>query len=195
MNFDLSEEQELFRATVERFTAPIDVEARRKLRMNDGGYDTARWQELAELGLIALAGSGVDFRLALLGARPRRKPEALLQLERELGERIVVNDRLERDAYEQTLATASIVVSTAIHEFQGLAVMEAVQAGCRPLVPDSLCYREQYPDAYRYLVESIERFPSQEALAALLREAGFASVRYRNVSFGIGCIHVAEAPD
>ena len=74
MNFDLSEEQELFRATVERFTAPIDVEARRKLRMNDGGYDTARWQELAELGLIALAASeeaggmgGSILDLALVG--------------------------------------------------------------------------------------------------------------------------------
>ena len=74
MNFDLSEEQELFRATVERFTAPIDIEARRKLRMNDGGYDPARWQELAELGLIALAASeeaggmgGSILDLALVG--------------------------------------------------------------------------------------------------------------------------------
>jgi len=74
MNFDLSEEQELFRATVGRFTAPIDVEARRKLRMNDGGYDPARWQELAELGLIALAASeeaggmgGSILDLALVG--------------------------------------------------------------------------------------------------------------------------------
>ncbi len=48
--------------------------------------------------------------------------------------------------------------------------------------------------AYRYLVESIERFPDQEALAAMLREAGLESVRYRNVGFGIGCIHLAEAP-
>lgn len=74
MNFDLSEEQELFRSTVERFTAPIDVEARRRLRMADGGYDRARWQQLAELGLLAIAvsedaggmgGSHVD--LALVG--------------------------------------------------------------------------------------------------------------------------------
>lgn len=74
MNFDLSEEQEMFRSTVERFCAPIDVEARRKLRKADGGYDRARWQELAELGLIALAagedaggmaGSPID--LALVG--------------------------------------------------------------------------------------------------------------------------------
>lgn len=57
MNFDLSEEQELFRASVERFAAPVDVEARRKLRLHAGGYDRARWTELAELGLIALAAS------------------------------------------------------------------------------------------------------------------------------------------
>ena len=74
MNFDLTEEQQLFTDTVERFSAPIDVEARRKLRALDGGYDRARWTELAELGLIALAveeaqggmgGSHVD--LALIG--------------------------------------------------------------------------------------------------------------------------------
>ncbi len=55
MNFDLSEDQEMFKATAERFVAPIDVEARRKIREMDGAYDKARWQELAELGFIALA--------------------------------------------------------------------------------------------------------------------------------------------
>lgn len=55
MNFDLSEEQELFTSTVERFTAPIDVEARHRLRGLETGYSPARWAELAELGLIALA--------------------------------------------------------------------------------------------------------------------------------------------
>ncbi len=55
MNFDLSEDQALFKATVERFVAPVDVEARRKIRTHDGGYDRARWSELAGLGLIALA--------------------------------------------------------------------------------------------------------------------------------------------
>lgn len=55
MNFDYSDEQEMFRNSVERFAAPIDVEARRALREASGGYERARWGELAELGLIALA--------------------------------------------------------------------------------------------------------------------------------------------
>jgi len=45
------------------------------------------------------------------------------------------------------------------------------------------------PDAYQYLVESIRRFPPQEAFAGLLRTAGFIDVRYRNLSLGIACIH------
>ena len=42
------------------------------------------------------------------------------------------------------------MVSTAIHEFQGLSIQEAVGAGAVPLVPDALCYREQYDQQYRY---------------------------------------------
>ena len=38
--------------------------------------------------------------------------------------------------------------------------------------------------SYRYLVESIRRFPDQAAFAALMREAGLEQVRYRNLSGG-----------
>ena len=43
--------------------------------------------------------------------------------------------------------------------------------------------------AYAYLVESIRRFPDQEAFAAMVEAAGFARVRYRNLSGGIAAIH------
>lgn len=55
MNFDLSEDQELFKATAERFVASVDVEARKQLRSHDGGYDRKRWSELADLGFLALS--------------------------------------------------------------------------------------------------------------------------------------------
>jgi demethylmenaquinone methyltransferase/2-methoxy-6-polyprenyl-1,4-benzoquinol methylase len=44
--------------------------------------------------------------------------------------------------------------------------------------------------SYEYLVESIRRFPPQEDLAALMREAGFAQVSWRNLSGGIAALHV-----
>jgi demethylmenaquinone methyltransferase/2-methoxy-6-polyprenyl-1,4-benzoquinol methylase len=43
--------------------------------------------------------------------------------------------------------------------------------------------------SYRYLVESIRRFPDQQAFAALMRDAGFEQVRWRNLSGGIAAIH------
>jgi alkylation response protein AidB-like acyl-CoA dehydrogenase len=60
MNFDLDDNQSLFKATVERFVADDDVPSRHRTRRMDGGFDVARWQVLAELGLIALAASEAD---------------------------------------------------------------------------------------------------------------------------------------
>jgi alkylation response protein AidB-like acyl-CoA dehydrogenase len=88
MNFDLSEEQEMFVTSVERFAAPVDVEARRRLRLSPTGYDRARWQSLAELGLIALAvgedaggmgGSAVDLALVAEAIGKANAPDPLLE--------------------------------------------------------------------------------------------------------------------
>jgi len=46
-------------------------------------------------------------------------------------------------------------------------------------------------DAYRYLVESIRRFPDQETFADLIRKAGFGRVQHRDLSGGIVAIHSA----
>jgi hypothetical protein len=92
----------------------------------------------------------MDFRLALLGKRPRRDPEALVRLRRHLADRIIADGYLNRTRYVELLGRADIVVSTAIHEFQGISLLEACSAGVCPLVPDDLCYREQYPDPFRY---------------------------------------------
>jgi len=44
-------------------------------------------------------------------------------------------------------------------------------------------------DAYRYLAESIRRFPPQDKLIDMLAEAGFEMATYRNLSGGIAAIH------
>lgn len=44
-------------------------------------------------------------------------------------------------------------------------------------------------EAYRYLVESIRRFPDQAALAALMSRAGFARVSVTNFSAGVSALH------
>jgi len=114
-----------------------------------------RWEhdkhpELFADAMIALAGRGADFRLALLGWRHEKTPPALARLREKLADRIAADGRLTTDDYRALLARAGIAVSTSKHEFQGISMLEAASAGCIPLVPDALCYPEIYPAEYRY---------------------------------------------
>lgn len=43
--------------------------------------------------------------------------------------------------------------------------------------------------SYRYLVESIRRFPAQDAFAAEIEEAGFARVAAENLTGGVAALH------
>jgi demethylmenaquinone methyltransferase/2-methoxy-6-polyprenyl-1,4-benzoquinol methylase len=47
------------------------------------------------------------------------------------------------------------------------------------------------PEPYRYLVESIRKFPNQEKFARMIGAAGFERVAYRNLMGGIAAIHSA----
>lgn len=117
MNFDLSEEQQMFVTSVERFAAPVDVEVRRRLRLSPTGYDRARWQQLAEMGLIALAagedaggmgGSAVDLALVLEAIGKANTPDPLLEhgiLPALLLERGDAGDVLEGVLSGETIAT------------------------------------------------------------------------------------------
>jgi len=49
------------------------------------------------------------------------------------------------------------------------------------------------PDAYVYLAESIRAWPDQAGLAAMIGEAGWSGVQWRNLSGGIVALHRATA--
>ncbi|MGE3303596.1 MAG: class I SAM-dependent methyltransferase [Hyphomonadaceae bacterium] len=48
-------------------------------------------------------------------------------------------------------------------------------------------------NAYRYLVESIRRFPDQQTFAGMIRKAGFARVDVHNLTAGVAAIHAGWA--
>ncbi|GIJ66444.1 demethylmenaquinone methyltransferase [Virgisporangium ochraceum] len=50
------------------------------------------------------------------------------------------------------------------------------------------------PDAYVYLAESIPAWPDQKALAALIQEAGWSKVAWRNLTGGVVAMHRAFRP-
>ncbi len=59
------------------------------------------------------------------------------------------------------------------------------------LLPKIGGYVAQDEESYRYLAESIRRFPPQAKFAAMIAEAGLGQVKVRNLSGGIAAMHSA----
>ncbi|KAA1171305.1 DUF3524 domain-containing protein [Marinobacter salinexigens] len=115
-----------------------------------------RWEydkgpdRLLEL-LKALDRRSIPFRLSVVGERFRKYPGAFDDIHERFSDRIVHWGYLDSRAdYDQLLMNADVVVSTAVHDFQGLSMLEAMAAGCLPLAPDRLAYREYVPADFRY---------------------------------------------
>lgn len=98
---------------------------------------------------------GVKFALAVMGESFREYPEVFEAASEEFAEETVCFGFVEsREDYVGMLASSDIAVSTANHEFFGLSVVEALAAGCAPLLPERLSYPEILPselhDAHLY---------------------------------------------
>jgi demethylmenaquinone methyltransferase/2-methoxy-6-polyprenyl-1,4-benzoquinol methylase len=48
------------------------------------------------------------------------------------------------------------------------------------------------PEAYRYLPESVRKFPDAPALARMMEDAGFRRVTWEYLSFGIAALHIGR---
>ncbi|MBC8353621.1 MAG: DUF3524 domain-containing protein [Planctomycetes bacterium] len=93
--------------------------------------------------LNVLQQQGVDFRITVLGESYGKVPGCFAKAQERFSEQIDHWGYVASHAeYVTKLNEADVVVSTAIHEFFGIAIVEAVAAGCFPLVPRQLAYPE-----------------------------------------------------
>ncbi|MFW5965882.1 MAG: tRNA-queuosine alpha-mannosyltransferase domain-containing protein [Persicimonas sp.] len=101
--------------------------------------------------LFELSDRECAFRLHVLGQRFRSHPEIFDRARQRLADHIDTFGYVEdRDEYLAILADSDLVVSTSLHEFQGLAMLEAIALGCRPLAPDRLAYPDYVPERWRF---------------------------------------------
>jgi glycosyltransferase involved in cell wall biosynthesis len=97
--------------------------------------------------LDAVANRGIEFRLALLGERFRRSPPIFSRARRQFDKQLVQCGYVaSRADYYRWLQQGAVVVSTALQENFGIAVVEAIRFGCTPLLPDRLSYPEIIPE-------------------------------------------------
>ncbi len=92
--------------------------------------------------LCNLATEGLPFEVSVLGKAYRDLPTSMATAKERLADRIAHWEFLEGSQYAEALAAADVIVSTAWQETQGIAVIEAIRAGCDPLLPDRLSYPE-----------------------------------------------------
>ncbi len=101
--------------------------------------------------LSRLKEQGYDYRLIVLGQSFSCEPHCFQEARKSLAEKIQhFGYAPTRQAYIDLLQQGTIVVSTARHEFFGLAVLEAVRAGCWPLLPERLAYPEIFDKKFLY---------------------------------------------
>lgn len=130
---------------------------------HDKGGETL-WHTLRELDRC-----GLNYELALCGQQFRSAPKVFSRIETEFSHRLVHFGYLPESAdYRALLRGADVVLSTARHEFQGLAVLEAVASGCLPAVPDRQAYPEIFPAQFRYAVHADDEALEASSAAALV---------------------------
>ncbi|MGD8353783.1 MAG: DUF3524 domain-containing protein [Pseudomonadota bacterium] len=119
--------------------------------------------------LFRLRDRNIPFKLSVLGQRFQDCPDDFEKAADGLQDHLQHWGCIEDEkTYRSHLANSDIVVSTALHDFQGLAVLEAVAAGCLPLVPDRLAYPEFIPGQFRFPSYPEDGKKEAEALAARL---------------------------
>ncbi len=170
------------------------------------GVSTA---ELAKSGAFAIA---CDFSVGMLARGKARRDRASVPF--------VAGDALRLPFADDVFDAATISfglrnvadVSRTLHELARvvrpgglLAVCEFSQPVWKPFRVVYLNYLmralpaiaqrvSSNPDAYVYLAETIRSWPPQAELARTIADCGWTDVRWRNLTFGIVALHLAQRP-
>jgi len=117
-----------------------------------------RWEydkqpEVLFKALELLKADGIDFKFHLLGQSFRKVPDCFSKAKELFCDEIETWGFQPREKYLQILDESDIVVSTALHDFQGLSMLEAIARGCLPVAPNRVAYPEYISQEFLYSIE------------------------------------------
>jgi len=132
-----------------------------------------RWEydkqpEVLFNALELLKADGIDFKLHVLGQSFRKIPDCFSSAKELFCEEIETWGYQPREKYLQILAESDLVISTALHDFQGLSMLEAMARGCLPVAPNRVAYPEYISQEHLYSVS--ETIDESQALYQKLVE-------------------------
>jgi glycosyltransferase involved in cell wall biosynthesis len=91
---------------------------------------------------------GLSFRVALCGEVFERRPKGFNRAVSRLEKRLVHVGYADKEHYHKLLSEAEVTVSTAIHEFFGVSIIEAIACRTFPILPGALSYPEIIPSGF-----------------------------------------------
>ena len=131
----------------------------------------------------------LTLRFHIIGQQFKRCPEEMEQVKLLLESRNWLGQwgciELE-ESYFKLLAASDVVLSTSIHDFQGLSIIEGMAVGLSPFVPDRLAYPEFVPSQNRYTsdIDSVESESQNAAkkFEVMLEQGKFAQRACANIT-------------
>ena len=112
--------------------------------------------------------AGIDFDLVILGECSQKVPKPFIAAKKRYGSRLLNYGYVDsKEEYYRWLGLGDVVVSTAIQENFGIAVIEAIKMGCFPLLPERLSYPEVLPERFHDLC----LYRSRKELVSKLKKA------------------------
>ena len=101
--------------------------------------------------LYKLHEQGFSFKISVLGETYSQVPPIFEEARSILSDHILqFGFAKTKEEYYRILRDGDVIVSTAIHEFFGVSMLEGVYLGCFPLVPNRLVYPEIYSEECIY---------------------------------------------
>ncbi|KAI2808903.1 Gtdc1p [Blomia tropicalis] len=132
--------------------------------------------------LFKLKEQNVLFKVSVLGESFSQIPAIFEEAKIKLGN-VILNWGYSnsKEEYYKILSTANVAISTAIHEFFGVSMLEAAYCGCYPLCPSRLVYPELFPTQYLYntedeCVEKLVKFANSPEQIPLPLDIAFSTI-------------------
>ena len=102
--------------------------------------------------MAKLIDHGIDVKLHIMGQSFREVPDCFSDFKSRYNNNVQTWGYQSREEYWQILQRSHLVVSAALHDFQGLGMLEAIMAGCTPVAPGRMAYPEYIPESLLYKV-------------------------------------------
>ena len=106
--------------------------------------------------LEKLIEEGYSLSVHVMGQSFREVPQCFTDFCKDHPDVVTTQGHQPVEEYRRVLAGADIVVSAALHDFQGLGMLEAIAAGCIPVAPHRMAYPEYIPEELLYQPDAVE---------------------------------------